>query len=116
LFIKGLPPFWDGKGKLYDQEEYNSLLTQCRMDHSKFEGLEENLKGPSLVEYLATYFDILNQFKTINIGLSTMTYVACIDLEIPKKEMMDYDIPSESQWKEIMRLDKTKCNFPGASK
>jgi hypothetical protein len=21
LFIKGLPPFWDGKGKLYDQEE-----------------------------------------------------------------------------------------------
>jgi hypothetical protein len=20
-FIKGLPPFWDGKGKLYDQEE-----------------------------------------------------------------------------------------------
>jgi hypothetical protein len=27
LFIKGLPPFWDGKGKLYDQEEYNSLLS-----------------------------------------------------------------------------------------
>jgi hypothetical protein len=36
LFIKGLPLFWDGKGKLYDQEEYNALLTQCRMDHSKF--------------------------------------------------------------------------------
>ena len=28
LFIKGLPPFWDGKGKLYDQEEYNAHLTQ----------------------------------------------------------------------------------------
>jgi hypothetical protein len=28
VFIKGLPPFWDGKGKLYDQEEYNSRLTQ----------------------------------------------------------------------------------------
>ena len=40
LFIKGFPPFWDGKGKLYDQEEYNALLTQCRMDHSKFETLE----------------------------------------------------------------------------
>jgi hypothetical protein len=56
LFIKGLPPFWDGKGKLYDQEEYNSLLSQCRMDHSKFEGLEENRKGPSLVGYLAMEF------------------------------------------------------------
>jgi hypothetical protein len=28
LFIKDLPPFWDGKGKLYDQEEYNSRLAQ----------------------------------------------------------------------------------------
>jgi hypothetical protein len=74
LFIKGLPPFWDGKGKLYDQEKYNSLLTQCRMDHSKFEGLEENLKGWSLVEYLATEFEILNQFKTIKIGFLTMNY------------------------------------------
>jgi hypothetical protein len=26
LFIKCLPPFWDEKGKLYDQEGYNSLL------------------------------------------------------------------------------------------
>jgi hypothetical protein len=25
LFIKGLPPFWDGKEKLYNQEEFNSL-------------------------------------------------------------------------------------------
>jgi hypothetical protein len=38
FFIKGLPPFWDGKGKLYDQEGYNSLLAQCKMYHSKFEG------------------------------------------------------------------------------
>jgi hypothetical protein len=60
FFIKGLPPFWDGKGKLYDHEEYNAHLTQCRMDHSKFETLEENLKGATLVEHLITYFEILN--------------------------------------------------------
>jgi hypothetical protein len=60
LFVKGLPPFWDGKGKLYDPEQYNSLLTRCRMDPSKFDSLEERLKGPSLVEYLTTYFEILN--------------------------------------------------------
>jgi hypothetical protein len=82
LFIKGLPSFWHGKGKLYDQEEYNSLLAQCRMDHSKFEGLEENPKGPSLVEYLARNFEILNQFKIVKIRLPTMTYATCIDLEI----------------------------------
>jgi hypothetical protein len=60
LFIKGLPPFWDGKGKLYDQEEYNARLTQCRMDHSKFETLEKNMKGAILVQHLITDFEILN--------------------------------------------------------
>ena len=27
LFIKGVPPFWVGKGKSYDHEEYNAHLT-----------------------------------------------------------------------------------------
>jgi hypothetical protein len=78
--------------------------------------MEENLKGPSLVEYLATDFEILNQFKTVKIGLPTMSYATCIDLEILIKEMMDYEIPSDSQWKEIVRLGRTKCSFPGTSK
>ena len=30
--------------------------------------------------------------------------------------MIDYDIPFKLQWKEIVRLGKTKCNFPGPSK
>jgi hemerythrin superfamily protein len=67
LFIKGLPQFWDVKGEFYYQGEYNSHVAQFRMDHTKFEILEENLKGTNLVEYLTTYFEILNQFKTINI-------------------------------------------------
>jgi hypothetical protein len=78
LFIKGLPPFWDGKGKLYDQEEYNAHLTQCRMDHSKFEALEENLKGTTLVEHLITYFDILNQFKVVKVGIPVMKYASSL--------------------------------------
>jgi len=32
LFSKGLPSFWDGKGSLYKQEYYHTLLMQCRMD------------------------------------------------------------------------------------
>jgi hypothetical protein len=39
-----------------------------------------------------------------------------IDLEVLIKEMMDYNIPSDLQWKEIVRLGKTKCSFPGTSK
>jgi hypothetical protein len=116
LFIKGLPPFWDAKGKIYDQEEYNARLTQCRMDHSKFETLEENLKGATIVEHLITNFEILNQIKAVKIGLPVMTYDSCIDLKILIKEMIYYDIPSDLQWKEIVQLGKTKCNFPGSSR
>ena len=85
LFIKGLPSFWDGKGKLHDQEYYNALLTQSRMDHSKFETMEEGLKGATLVDKLSTDFEILNQFKTIKLGLPVMSYATCIDLEILMK-------------------------------
>jgi hypothetical protein len=116
LFVKGLPSFWDGKGSLYNQEDYHSLLMQCRMDHSKFEDMEENMKGLSLVEHLATDFEILNKFKIVKVSMPTMSYATCIDLEILIKEMMDYGIPSDSQWKEIVRLGKTKCNVLGTNR
>jgi hypothetical protein len=86
------------------------------MDHSKFEAMVESLKGPSLVEYLATDFEILNQFKTVKTGLSIMSYAMCIELDILIKEMMDYETPSDSQWKEIVWLGKMKCIFPETSK
>jgi hypothetical protein len=86
------------------------------MDHSKFETLEENLKGATLVDHLITNFEILNQLKVVKIGLPVVTYASCIDLSILIKEMIDYDIPSNLQWKEIVGLGKTKCNFPGSSR
>jgi hypothetical protein len=108
LFAEGCPPFWDGKGKLYDQEEYNAHLTRSRMDHSKFETLEENMKGATLVEHLITDLEILNQFKVVKLGLPVMSYASCIDLDIMIKGMIDYDIPYDLQWKEIVRLGKKK--------
>jgi hypothetical protein len=40
-----------------------------------------------------------------------MTVASCIDLEIMIKEMMDYDTPSDLQWKEIVRLGKQSAAF-----
>jgi hypothetical protein len=80
------------------------------MDHSRFEDMEESLKGPSLVEHLAYDFEILNKFKTMKVNVLIMSYATCIDLEILIKEMMDYEIPSDVQWKELVRLGKTKCH------
>jgi hypothetical protein len=86
------------------------------MDHSKFETLEENLKGATLVEHLITDFEILSQFKAVKMGLEVMSYSFCIDLEILIKKMKDFDIPYDLQWKGIIRMGKTKCSFPGPSR
>jgi hypothetical protein len=112
LFAKGIPSFWDGKGSFYNQEDYHTLLMQCRMDHYRFEDMEESLKGPNLVEHLAIDFEILNKFKMVKVNVPTMSYATCIDLEILIKEMMDYEIPSDGQWKELVWLGKTKYNVP----
>jgi hypothetical protein len=48
-----------------------------------------------MVECLTIDFEILNQFKTMNIGLQAMTCASCIDMNILIKEMMDYEIPSD---------------------
>jgi hypothetical protein len=85
-------------------------------DHSKFETLDGNLKGAALVEHLITDFEIPNQFKAVKLGLLVMSYGSCIDLDILIKEMIDYDIPSDLQWKEIVRLGRTKCSFLGPIK
>ena len=86
------------------------------MDHYRFEALEEGLKGDNLVDKLNTNLEILNLLKMVKLGLPIMSYATCIDLEILMKEMIDYEIPSELQWKEIVKLGKTKCNFPGPNK
>jgi cobalamin biosynthesis Co2+ chelatase CbiK len=78
--------------------------------------MEESLKGPSLVEHLATDFEILNKFKMVKVSVPIMSYATCIDLEILIKEMMDYEIPSDAQWKELVRLGKTKCHVSGTNK
>ena len=69
-----------------------------------------------MVEHLITDFETFNQLKAVNIGLPFMKYASCTDLEILIKEMMDYDIPSDLQWKEIIQLGKTKCSFLGSNK
>ena len=82
LFEKGLPIFWDHNGKLLSNKEYNDLLTQARMDHSKFEDLEKNLKGEAIVNKLSDDFDILAQFKMIKSNYPPLSISPCVEIHI----------------------------------
>lgn len=82
------------------------------MEHSKFDGLRNGLDGNALVERLKDDSEILNQFKEIKARLPPISYASCIELEVLIKEMLDYEIPSKNQWKEIYRLGNMKYNLP----
>ena len=43
LFKMGLPSFWEENGKLLSQVEYHVKLVKCRLDHKKFEDMQQSL-------------------------------------------------------------------------
>ena len=65
---------------MFSKEEYNVLLTQARMDHSKFEDLEKKLKGKSIVNKLLDDFDILAQLKVIKSNFPPISISPCVEL------------------------------------
>lgn len=42
---KGMPSFWDNKGNIISQEDYQVILVQKRNEDDKFEDLERHMKG-----------------------------------------------------------------------
>ena len=65
LFQKGLPSFWEEDGKLLSQLEYQALLVRCRLDHRKFEDMNQSLSGKIVIDKLAVDFEIINTFNTV---------------------------------------------------
>ena len=56
LFKMVLPSLWEENGKLLSQEEYHAQLVRCRLDHKKFEDMQQSLLGKTIVENLSVDF------------------------------------------------------------
>lgn len=78
------------------------------MHHSKFEDLDQGLKGETSVNKLENDFDIFSQFTMIKSKFHSISYAPCLELQVLIKEMIDYNIPSQKQWQEVERLGKSK--------
>ena len=112
LFEDGLPSFWNEEGKMLLPEHYHHLLVRARMDHSKFNSLEKNLTGQTIVDMLTEDFKVLQKFAIIRARLPKKSYEAYMELEVAIREMMECDTPSSEQWKAIERFGKTKYILP----
>lgn len=80
IFEKGLPSFWEKNDKLFSKYDYNILLTQVRMDHSKFEDTEKRLKGEVIINKLSNDFNVLDQFQLIKSNLPSIYISSCVQL------------------------------------
>ena len=107
-FQKGFPSFWEEDGKILSQVEYQALLFKCRLDHKKFEDMNQSLSEKTVVDKLVVDFEIINTFRTICFQLPPISYVDHVELRLLAKEMVNLELPSMNQSKTIEKFERTK--------
>ena len=93
LFQKGLPSFWKEDGRLLSQAEYEDLLVKCRLDHTKFEDMNQSLSGKTVVDKLAVDFDIINTLRTLCSQMPPISYIDHVELRVLANEMANLELP-----------------------
>ena len=78
------------------------------MDHSKFEDLTKGLTRKAIIEKLTDDFEIFDQFLITEINFPPISYTSYVKLESLIKEMVDYSILNQDQWKVVEKFGKTK--------
>ena len=87
LLSKGMPSFWDDKGNIISNEDYEVLLVQNKSEEDKFEDLDKHMKGPIIVEKLNEDFDLLAEIWLIQKNLQNPSYTQSVEIEVIKREM-----------------------------
>jgi hypothetical protein len=63
LVKMGLPSAWNDKGKLLSYENYRRSLFTVREKEDKFQGMDNTLRGKTIVDILIDNFYLLWQIK-----------------------------------------------------
>ena len=64
--------------------------------------------GKVIIEKLTDDFEIFDWFMITQSNLPPISYTLYVELEVSIKEMMDYNIPTQEQWKAMEKFGKTK--------
>ena len=85
LFKKGLPLFWEEKGSMLSQKEYQDHLNECRLDRKKFVDMQKSLLGKEIVDKLADYFEMIFSFKSTCARILHFSYRDHVELRVLEK-------------------------------
>ena len=50
VFKKGLSFFWEEKGCMFSQKQYHDRPVNCRLNHRKFEDMQQYLSGNIIID------------------------------------------------------------------
>ena len=86
--------FWKAHFKLKFPLMYNDRLLSCRLDHRKFDDMQQQyLSGKAVIDKLAGDFEMMFEFKSMCIKLPDLSYSENVDLRELAKEMINLYLP-----------------------
>ena len=108
LVSRGIPFFWEEMGPLLSQKEYLDKLVNHRLDHSKFEDMQQDLSGRVVFDKLAGEFELLFDFKVACAKVPNFSYTDNMDLRVLAHEMVVADFPNTEHWRVVQQYGSTK--------
>ena len=108
LVSKGIPFLWEEMGPLLSQKECLDKLVNCRLDHSKFEDMQQALFGRNVFDKLVGEFKLLFDFKVACAKVPNFSYADNMDLRFLAHEMVVADLPNTEHWRAVQQYGSTK--------
>ena len=105
---KGLLLFWEEKGVMTTQKEYQDKLIECILNHTNFVDMHQSLSGKTIVQKLADEFEMIFDLKEVCARLKNYSYRDHVELHILSKEMFTLYFPSVDQWKAVEKIWKVQ--------
>ena len=108
LVDRGIPFFWEEKGPLLSQKEYQEHLVQCRLDNSKFGDMQQSLSGKIVFDKLASEFELLFNFKATRAEVLETSYPKMMELKAQAFHMVVVTLPGPDLLRAIQQYRLTK--------
>jgi hypothetical protein len=99
IIKEGLAFILEIRGYLLSQEIDSNMLLRQRNNDKKFQDVQGNLKGQTIVDKLYDYFQIDIELQNVLYNISAPTYDQYTRLEITSADMAEFNYPTGREWK-----------------
>ena len=83
-------------------------MVKCRLDHRKFEDMNQSLARKLVIDKLIMYFELINTFRIVCTQMPPISYLYHVELRVLTKEMENMEMTYVYQWKMIKKFGRTK--------